>query len=247
VECICKSAFSTDLLKELEITGLGTLVSIQKHDEIDIITIDIGPLEIPQYPVAKVNRIERVEIEATENGIPTVFCREDFPIVPHLNVFPNGKKTLCLFDVSFEDVKYMFNANMFLRRIVYWFEKTARGQLHQPDQPLEPYFQITPDVLVLPLRYNATPFVRLKKVQMPQGVLYQEMPLKSTFDGRVYIVLPVKIEKVLSDNIINKIPSTLGELDAAFDESVVGQLEKYIQKIWQVKQTPYDCFLLGTL
>lgn len=74
---------------------------------------------------------------------------------------------------------------------------------------------------------------------MPQGVLYQEMPLKSTFDGRVYIVLPVKIEKVLSDNIINKIPSTLGELDAAFDESVVGQLEKYIQKIWQVKQTPY--------
>lgn len=64
MECICKSAFSTDLLKELEITGLGTLVSIQKHDEIDIITIDIGPLEIPQYPVAKVNRIERVEIES---------------------------------------------------------------------------------------------------------------------------------------------------------------------------------------
>lgn len=239
MEHICKSAFGIDLLKELEATSLGTLVSIQERDGKDVLTIDIGPLEIPQYPVAKVNRIERVEIVVVENDIPTVLCREDFPIVPHLNVFPDGEKALCLFDVSFEDVKYMFNANMFLRRIVYWFEKTARGQLHQPDQPLEPYFQITPDVLVLPLRYNAAPFVRLKKVQMPQGILYQEMPLKSTFDGRVYIVLPVKIEKVLSDNIINKIPSTLGELDAAFDESVVGQLEKYIQKIWQVKQTPY--------
>lgn len=238
MECICKSAFGTDLLKELRITGLGTLVSIQEHDKIDVITIDIGPLEIPQYPVAKVNRIERVEIVVAENGIPTVFCREDFPIVPHLNVFPNGKKTLCLFDVSFEDVKYMFNANMFLRRIVYWFEKTARGLLHQPDQPLEPYFQITPDILVLPLRYNATPFVRLKKVQMLQGVLYQEVPLENMSDGRVYTVLPVKIGKVFSENIINKIPSTLGELDAAFNESVVDQLEKYIQEIWQVKQTP---------
>lgn len=239
MEYICKSAFSTDLLKELEITSLGTLVSIQEHDEIDVITIDIGPLEIPQYPVAKVNRIERVEIVAEENGMPTVFCREDFPIVPHLNIFPNGKKTLCLFDVSFEDVKYMFNANRFLQRIVYWFEKTARGQLHQPDQPLEPYFQITPDVLVLPLRYKAPPFVRLKKVQMPQGVLYQEVPLENVSDGQVYTVLPVKIEKVFSENIINKIPSTLGELDAAFNESVIGQLEKYIQEIWQVKQTPH--------
>ena len=54
MEHICKSAFGIDLLKELEATSLGTLVSIQERDGKDVLTIDIGPLEIPQYPVAKV-------------------------------------------------------------------------------------------------------------------------------------------------------------------------------------------------
>lgn len=164
----CKSTFGATLLKALETTALGTLVSIRDNNGTDILTINIGPLEIPQYPVNPVRRIECVEIIAVDNELPVVFCREDFPIVPHLNVLENGKKTLCLFDVSFEDVKYMFNANMFLRRIVYWFEETARGQLHQPDQPLEPYFPGAKDIIVLPLHSDGNPFIRLRKVQMPQ-------------------------------------------------------------------------------
>lgn len=88
----CKSTFGATLLKALETTALGTLVSIQDNNGTDILTINIGPLEIPQYPVNPVRRIECVEIIAVDNELPVVFCREDFPIVPHLNVLENGKK-----------------------------------------------------------------------------------------------------------------------------------------------------------
>lgn len=233
----CKSTFGATLLKALETTALGTLVSIRDNNGTDILTINIGPLEIPQYPVNPVRRIECVEIIAVDNELPVVFCREDFPIVPHLNVLENGKKTLCLFDVSFEDVKYMFNANMFLRRIVYWFEETARGQLHQPDQPLEPYFPGAKDIIVLPLHSDGNPFIRLRKVQMPHGVLYQAVPVENVSDGQIYTVLPIEIKKTLSENIINKMPQTLGELDDAFNESIIDSLEQYIPQIWSVKQT----------
>lgn len=232
----CKSVFGAALIRALETTGLGTLVSIRDFNGHDALTIDIGPLEVPQYPVVPVNRIERVEIVAVDNNLPVVYCRADFPIVPHLNVLPDNQKTLCLFDVSFEDVKYMFNANMFLRRVVYWFEQTARGQLHEPDQPLEPYFPGARDGLVLRLD-NDSPFIRLKKTDTPHGVLYQQVPLENTSDGQVYTILDVKIQKVFSENIINKMPKTLGELDDAFDKSIGEFLEDHISKIWGIKQT----------
>lgn len=238
MDCICKSIFGAALLKELEATRLGVLVSIRECEGTDALTIDIGPLEIPQYPIVKVNRIERVEIVAIENDLPIVFCREDFPVVPHLNILSDGKKALCLFDVLFEDIQYMFNANMFLQRIVYWFEQTARGQLHQPDQPLEPYFPGVRDVLILPLHSNNNPFIRLKRIQTSHSTLYQEVPIENSSDGRVYAVLQAKIGKTFSENIIHKMPRTLGELDAAFDESIVDYLEEYIQKIWEIKHTP---------
>lgn len=231
-----KNTFSVELVKSLDTTGFGTLVSVHESNGQDALTVDIGPLEIPQYPAIPVNRIERVEIVSVDDDLPTVYCRADFPIVPHLNILPDDQKTLCLFDLSYEDVKYMFNANMFLQRIVFWFQQTARGQLHQPNQPLEPFFPGARDGLILRLD-NANPFVRLKQTNTPHGVLYQEIPLDDRANGQVYTIIDIKIQKVFSQNIINKMPKTLGELDAAFGDSILENLEDYIHQIWGIRQT----------
>ena len=103
---------------------------------------------------------------------------------------------------------------MFLRRIVYWFEQTARAQLHQADQPLEPYFPGTCDGLIL--SDFGYPFIRLKRIKTSHGILFKEIALENISEGKVYILLKAGIKKNYTKNIINKMPQTLGELDAAF-------------------------------
>lgn len=232
----CKTVFATNILKNLSATGLGRLVSVQDEDGAEVITIDIGPMEIPQYPVHPVKTIERVNVISIDDDLPVVYCRDDFPIVPHLNVLPDGRKTLCLFDVPFNDIRYTFSASMFLQRIVYWFEQTARAQLHQPDQPLEPYFPCTCDGLIL--SDFGYPLVRLKKIKTLNGILSKQVALEKISEGKVYILLKAGIKKSYTKNIINRMPQTLGELDAAFEENILKELEDCFSEIWAIKQTP---------
>lgn len=237
MEYTFKSSFAREFLKVLNATGLGKLISVQENTASDTLIVDIGPLEIPQYPVNPVKVSERVSILAIDNAIPVVFCREDFPLVPHLNVLPDGEKTLCLFDVSFDEIQYAFNASDFLHRIVTWFELTARGKLHQPDQPLEPYFPGVGDAIILHTN-NSYPFIRLQEITKEGGKIYQEVPLTDSTKGKIYTVLAANIQKVYTQNIINKLPSTLAELDVAFDESIIDTLDQAVLDIWSIKQNP---------
>lgn len=237
MEYTFKSSFAREFLKVLNATGLGKLISVQENTASDTLIVDIGPLEIPQYPVNPVKVFERVSIIAIDDYIPIVYCRKDFPLVPHLNVLPDGEKTLCLFDVSFNEIQYAFNASCFLNRIVAWFELTARGKLHQPDQPLEPYFPGVGDAIILHTN-NSYPFIRLQEITKEGGKIYQEVPLTDSTKGKIYTVLAANIQKVYTQNIINKLPSTLAELDVAFDESIIDTLDQAVLDIWSIKQNP---------
>lgn len=243
MEYKCKSAFAESVVKTLEATGWGKLISIQEIDGHDCLTVDMGPMEVPQYPINPVMATEQVRIHVSDKEIPAVYCRSDFPVVPHLNVLANGQKTLCLFDVSYEEIKYSFNASMFLHQIIWWFEQTARGRLHQKDQPLEPYFPWVEDSLILHLG-NTFPLVRLNKIDSPNGSLFQELPLENQSEGKVYTLLKLGIKKTYTKNVINKMPATLGELDDAFEDRIIEALECCIPDIWAIKQTSLfkQCF-----
>lgn len=243
MEYKCKSTFAESVVKTLEATGWGKLISTQEIDGHDCLTVDMGPMEVPQYPINPVMATEQVRIHVSDKEIPAVYCRSDFPVVPHLNVLANGQKTLCLFDVSYEEIKYSFNASMFLHQIIWWFEQTARGKLHQKDQPLEPYFPWVKDSLILHLG-NTFPLVRLKKIDSPNGSLFQELPLENQSEGKVYTLLKLGIKKTYTKNVINKMPATLGELDDAFEDRIIEALECCIPDIWAIKQTSLfkQCF-----
>ncbi len=241
MEIKLNSDFAKNLLKVLQVTGLGNLVSASMEAGQELLVIDVGPMEIPQYPVNQVYRIERITVEVANNAMPVVYCRNDFPVVPHLNLLQDGKKTLCLFDVSFKELEYTFNASVFVHRIIRWFELTARGELHQPDQPLEPYFPNSNQSIILNLD-NSIPFVRLEEIETPTNRIYQEIPLDCTNRGNIYTVLVANIEKVYSQNIINSFPQNLGDLDTAFNESITDIIKEAIPTIWSIKQAPkyYD-------
>ena len=233
-------AFSKEIVLALERTGIGKVISSSAAAEHrwELLEVDIVAIELPQYPVFPVKAIERIKIKIVDDCLPEVFCRQDFPIVPHLNVYENGDKTLCLFDVSFHDIKYMFNASMFINRIVYWFSKTARGELHQPDQPLEPFFPSVRDSAIFNVNKHASEsqFIRFEEIKTTSGRLLTEIPLRETGRGRLFAYLRIAIKKTYSDNIINSLPQTLFDLNSAFDEDILQEIDQCILPIWAIKQ-----------
>jgi len=233
--------FSREFVLALEHTGIGKVISVNAAEDQtwELLEVDIVAIELPQYPVFPVNSIERIKMHITDDCLPIVFCRQDFPIVPHLNVHENGDKTLCLFDVDFQDIKYMFNASMFINRIVYWFSKTARGELHQPDQPLEPFFPSVHDSVIFNMNehFNKIPFIRFEEITTSSGRLLTEIPLKETGKGRLFAYLRIDIKKTYNDNIINSLPHTLHDLNAAFDEDILEEIDQCILPIWAIKQS----------
>lgn len=233
-------AFSKEIVVALERTGIGKLISSSTatDNSWELLEVDIVAIELPQYPVFPVKAIEHVKIKIVDNYLPEVFCRQDFPIVPHLNIYENGDKTLCLFDVTFHDIKYMFNASMFINRIVYWFSKTARGELHQPDQPLEPFFPSVNNATILNVNKHAndSPFIRFEEIKTTSGRLLTEIPLQENGRGRLFACLHIAIKKTYSDNIINSLPKTLFDLNSAFDEDILQEIDRCILPIWAIKQ-----------
>lgn len=231
--------FSKELLLAFSKKDYGQVVTVKSMDSdnerTEELEVNFKVSEIPQYSVVSVKKIENIRITVTNNEIPTVYCRNDFPIVPHLNLNSNGQKSLCLFDATFRDIKYMFNASMFLDRINWWFSKTSRGELHQENQPLEPFFPSVKDKLILELETPDVPLIRLCDTKNSEIIL-KEVPLREKDKGELYILAKVNIGKIYSDNIINKQPRSLSDLNDAFNDDIVKEIESLIQPIWNIRQ-----------
>ena len=111
-------------------------------------------VERPQRPVHDIRHCERIAVvfEADDKGIPEVLAlRPDFPWVPHVNLrleeFP---RSLCLYDRPWSELSSRWTPAVFVERIRYWLAATARGELHQEDQPLEPLLLHHGTAIVLP-------------------------------------------------------------------------------------------------
>jgi hypothetical protein len=123
----------------------------ENGDETAILDLDI---EVAQRPVHDIRSVERMAVKffAADTHYPEVVSlREDFPPVPHLNQRPIGyPKSLCLYGESYSEVKLHWTAHRFVERIRFWLAKTADGNLHPDDQPLEPLVTSSHGTLVVP-------------------------------------------------------------------------------------------------
>jgi len=117
------------------------LVQVQVQEKHEIVVLDVI-VERPQNCVHNIESVERVSVVFSKSTdvVPDVLAlRPDFPIVPHLNLRPEGNpRSLCLYDTPFRELKLSWTPARFIARIREWFSLTARGELHQDDQQLEP-------------------------------------------------------------------------------------------------------------
>lgn len=135
--------------------GTITLLEIlQGADNDEYLLLNFLP-DTPNSPINDVRQEEPIVIITTENNqeLPKVFAtREDFPVgLPHTNITKDQRPvSLCIFENNFEELKHKWSSPYFLQSIKNWLELTARNELHQEDQPLEPFVIGSNGIIVNP-------------------------------------------------------------------------------------------------
>lgn len=111
-------------------------------------------VELGQKQVYDIRQFEPVAVvfEPRDQIIPdAVALREDFPITPHQNRRPYERPcSLCLYEEPYPELKLRWTALIFVERIREWLRLTARGELHQEDQQLEPLLSSADGIMILP-------------------------------------------------------------------------------------------------
>ncbi|CAN5281212.1 hypothetical protein BH10PLA2_BH10PLA2_12020 [soil metagenome] len=134
-------------------------------------------VERPQLLAHPIHRVERVmAVFNPTQGLPEVLVlRADFPLTPHINLrtkeFP---RSLCLDARPWQEISRRWTAAWFVERVRWWLAQTARGTLHQDDQPLEPLILDTTIPLILPADLLSSPlhkqdFLEVASLPGPQG------------------------------------------------------------------------------
>lgn len=146
----------------------------------EYLIVDVTCDQVPSRNAHGILYRERLALEVTEDKkllINVLALRKDFPILLHQNQSRMGTPAqLCLYFESPRDVLRTWTPQNFLRRIIWWLEKSARGELHPADQPVEGLFFVSPFELVLPWDFSE---------QQQAGTVYtflksRERPDKST-------------------------------------------------------------------
>jgi hypothetical protein len=93
-----------------------------------------------------------VTFGADDQNFPEVEAlRTDFPSVPHLNQRPHEfPRSLCIYEDVFAEYQLKWSPARFVEDIRTWLALTARGELHQSDQPLEPLLLVSRSNFVVP-------------------------------------------------------------------------------------------------
>jgi hypothetical protein len=146
-----------------ELAELGTLpyvrlvecysIALGNGPSGEAVVLDVA-VERPQRPVHDIRHSERIAVvfDPVDRTIPEVLAlRPDFPWVPHVNLRAEEyPRSLCLYDRPWAELSARWTPAVFVERIRFWLAATARGELHQGDQPLEPLLLHHGSAIVLP-------------------------------------------------------------------------------------------------
>ncbi|WP_438479701.1 ThiF family adenylyltransferase [Oleiharenicola lentus] len=222
-------------------------------DEIFVIEVDV---DLPQRPLYKINKTERVEIRMPDDdSIPRVYAlRKTLPALPHTMAGESPyPRQLCLYERPWSEERTNWSPRSFVERVRRWFSGTADGTLHPDDQPLEPVLQHSPLNIVLP----AIPFApgvrcRLERLFILARrreflVARRERPEGLAADVKPFPVVIVQAPTV-HHGLMHRLPLTLGDLEsllAGMGGSLVQAIATQLEKIRdEVKALPEQPLLL---
>lgn len=157
----------------------------KREDVLEILVVDAECHGVPSNNPVGIEFRERLALmvpSKDDEPIEVIALRPEFPRLMHQNARPPGcPPSLCLYFEPYRAVSRTWTPESFLRRIQIWLEKSARGQLHPADQPVEQLFFTAQHELVLPWNVEAL----LEQVPPPTFEIFQGPQRK---DGDTYFL-----------------------------------------------------------
>lgn len=214
----------------------ATLNSIKSHSDTDSqcdeLELDFEVIGLPQHRLVAVRNIEPITIYISKKKtLPVVTVRDDFPIVSHLNIHKdNVKKSLCYSELNYYEIQHKLNGRFLLTCIENWFLKTSMNQLHQSDQPLEPFFPYVNDVIIWGGQTGESYFDKYVVEKREFGkLMYQSNK------GEYYAVFFLLVPPDYS-NLIHNMPQTL--LDLLYSFKNVDTIIDWLKEILSIVRDP---------
>jgi hypothetical protein len=139
--------------------GDYTLVQLLSHSvpdqrRIEVLVVDVESDGVPSRNPAGIQYRERLALCVPEDDkamVEVLALRKSFPVLMHQNLGTrDGAASLCLYFEPTSTVTRTWTPQRFLRRIQWWLEQSAKGELHPADQPVENLFFASRFELVLP-------------------------------------------------------------------------------------------------
>lgn len=124
----------------------GVFVEGRRRGDQELVVLDLLT-GTPQRPVYPIRPTERVGILfARANAQPLVMMlRDDFPDTEHQQLVPEGyPATICIDDRPWAEARLTWTPAELIERIVSWFRRAGRGELHDARQPLDPVLMGSP-------------------------------------------------------------------------------------------------------
>lgn len=144
--------------------GDFTLVRMLSHTvpgvpPIEVLVVDVECDGVPSRNPAGIQYRERLALFVPEDHgalVEVSALRKSFPVLMHQNHGTrDGAASLCLYFEPTRIVVRTWTPQRFLRRIQWWLEQSAKGELHPADQPVEHLFFASKYELVLPWNLDA--------------------------------------------------------------------------------------------
>lgn len=215
----------------------------------ECIIVDVQCDGVPSRNNVGIEYRERLALVINEDArkLVTVFAlRLGFPVLIHQNQeLPGEPPSLCLYYESAATVYRNWTPQNFLRRIQWWLEKSACGELHPADQPVEQLFFVTHFELVLPWNLDEirkqpnVDLVVFRGVERKDGgqtFFLRQNTAQKNINGRAFfleLTLPALIH-----GYIEREPYTLGELADLLERRGVDLLAALIAE--QRKNIPQE-------
>ena len=118
----------------------GSFVEGRRKGDAELVIVDLltGAPQRPVYPIRPQERIGILFFGADQQPFVTML-RDDFPDTEHQQLVPEGfPKAICFDDRPWAEARLTWTPAELIERILSWFYRAARGELHDARQPLDP-------------------------------------------------------------------------------------------------------------
>jgi len=235
----------------------SSLLEVRKGEKSEIVVFEVE-VELPQLCIHPVNPSERIAVvffDPDEISPEVLALRSDFPHVPHINLRDwERPRSLCLYEEPYHDLKRSWTPHRFVERIREWLALTAKGKLHQEDQPLEPLLSGQQGQIILPHNLLAPgkdlpEKLHLKGIEAPNKHLFLIATRDEPPSGGIRILTSVHSCQPQQHGIIRRCPNSLNELVGFAingGTNLLAELRARLIEWWKTSPTQED-FLASRL